>query len=130
MSSSKVGGYIRWAVFELACRADIDHRNYDGSKKESRLKTHRNILNSCDEAIEKTALELLTDEQFKNQYSQYCEKLKANANDEDEDDDFEYETKPQLFNYVVDFIGLYEIFNLHEDDRDDFQDKFFEMIWG
>jgi len=118
MDSKKMCDYVRWAVFELACNAGIDHRNYDGKTRESKLKEYVKGHKDAEKAIERICVELFQDEQFNDYMTRY-------SNPEDDEEDDAYELQTEFFNYVVEFIGLGEISNLHGDDQDNFRDKFF-----
>ncbi len=145
--------YIRWAVFELACSGNIDHRNYSESNGKSKLKKYVGKFASADKAIGQITKELVENKTFNEQIQEYLKIIgktdptqstiadcDADENNQDSccDDDFcdensygsdeIYDTKQQLFSEFVDFIGLYEIENLHGDDRDEFEEKFFQLF--
>ena len=114
--------YIKWAVFELACNTGIDHRNYDGESKDSKLKNYVWKFSSIDKAIQQVAGELVTSKEF----IEYCTGFLSN-NEEDNEEDI-FELKMNFFGFVIDFVGLGPINNLHGDDRDNFQYKFFTYL--
>lgn len=124
MDSKQMEEYIKWAVFELACNGGIDHRNYDGETRESKLRDYMGQFNSADQAVSQVSQQLVSDKTFGEFYEQYL----AAGDDCDDCDDDNFDLVNEFFNYVVEFVGLCEIFNLHEDDRDNFQTKFLSFI--
>ena len=121
MDSKQVEEYIRWAVFELACNGGIDHRNYDGQTRESKLQNYVKASCSVDKAIEQVAQEMVSNQTFSEYHQQY-------VTDEDDDDDDKFDLENDFFNWVVQFIGLGEISNLHGDNQDNFREKFFAFF--
>ena len=121
MDSKQVEEYIKWAVIELACNAGIDHRNYDGQTRESRLQNYVKETNSVDKAIEQVAQEMVSNQTFNEYYQQY-------VTGEDDDDDDKFDLENDFFDWVVRFIGLGEISNLHGDNQDNFREKFFSFV--
>jgi len=122
MDSYQMEEYIKWAVFELACNGGIDHRNYDGETRESKLKDYVMKFSTIDKAIEQVAGELVSSKEFVEYYTSYL-----SNNEEDNEEDI-FELKMNFFGFVIDFIGLCSINNLHGDDRDNFQYKFFTYL--
>ncbi len=111
--------YVRWAVFELAC-GNIDHRNYSYPHGEtSKLKNYVEELNNSELAIKKVVKELLEIEDIVNCFDD------INSNNEEIDDIYN-----DCFDAVISFIGIYEINNLHEDDRDKFVERFKKCFNG
>ena len=103
--------FIKDALLVLSCSTKLDHRNYErGSKKQSRLqklgKTH-----SLDESIR-----IIVNDVINNKILQL---------DVDEDED---KNNNVLFTIFIEYVGLYEIFNLHSDDEDKFRERFIEII--
>ncbi len=108
--------YVRWAVFELAC-GDIDHRNYSHPHGEtSKLKNYVEELNDSEAAIKKVVKELLEIEDIVNCFDE----INNMNSDNDELDDMYND----CLDAIINFIGIYEINNLHEDDRDKFIERF------
>ncbi len=134
--------YIRWAVFELACSGNIDHRNYSESNGKSKLKKYVKKFASADKAIEQITKELVENKTFDEQIQEYLKIIgktdqtqsalvDCDGDENDQDSccsDEIYDTKQQLFSEFIDFVGLYEIDNLHGDNRDEFEEKFFQLF--
>ncbi len=126
MDSYQMEEYIKWAVFELACNGGIDHRNYDRESRESKLKDYVWKFSSIDKAIQQVAGELVSSKEFVEYYTSYLSNNDEDNEEVNEDDVFEL--KMNFFGFVTDFIGLGPINNLHGDDRDNFQYKFFTYL--
>jgi len=119
MNVETIGNFVKWAIFELSCNSKIDHRNYDRTKKSSRLQKNFTKLNNFEEAINLTIEKLLKDKEFNSYYSDF-----EGADNDDEKQDIEFE----LYNHLINFIGLHEISNLQGCDGDKFRQKFFKTI--
>jgi hypothetical protein len=119
----KYSEYIRWAIFELACSSNIDHRNHsDTNTGESKIKEYCREYNNCEKAIERITKELVEDIEFNNNLDNYNVDVKEN------DDEELFDIKQELYSMFISYVGLYEIYNLHDDEFNNFQSKFFELI--
>lgn len=146
--------YTKILIFQLACSHKIDHRGYNNFNYEkSNLLKSLHETNDCEKAIKNVIYELVENEMFNkllnrfidienkyknivnNKNNEENKKNKQDDEDEDEEDDEEededeekYEIKTELFDYFVKNVGVYEIFNLHQDNVDFFQYNFIECI--
>ncbi len=114
--------YIKLVFVELACNNSIDHRNYNSSKYQMPLIKTVIMTNNgnFDLSISEVADKLIQHNNFK------LENLINNINSIDSDD---YDDEPnELFYFVNDFIGFYEISSLHGDSQDKFKNKLLFLL--
>ena len=103
---------MKWAVLELACNPNLCIRNYCDTRAQSALMTGlQQNSNNLDITIQNIVNELMSNSVF------------LKLLDDSFDESFE-----DIFNFFVNSVGLYQIFNLHADDRDMFQEKFENLI--
>jgi hypothetical protein len=113
--------FAKWSIIELACNSELDNRGYSICKeKPSNLKeaVKRNN-NDFEKAVAQVIRVLTYDAKFINLSENY-------VSEEDEDD--KDEIFEDLFNFIVERIGLYQINSLHHDSRDRFQSKLKELL--
>ena len=115
--------FIKKTILTLACCNNIDHRNYDRKKKFYRLKELA-INNSIDNSIVIIVKEILDGDILKDG----IDDDKEDDSDSDEDEDEIYEKNNSKFNNFIDYVGLYEMYNLHTDNCDNFKDEFVKII--
>ena len=109
---NKLVYFIKWTVFELACNPNLCIRNYCDTRAPSALMIGlQQNSNNVDITIQNIVNELMSNSVF------------LKLLDDSYDDSIE-----DIFNFFVNTVGLYQIFNLHADDRDIFQEKFETLI--
>ncbi len=111
--------FIKEVIISLACSSHLDFRNNCCTKRESRLFNlvkERNF--QLDVSIHEVVLDLLNDAKF----IEYRQRLE-NMHEEDEKD----EARDELFNYFIDYIGLYTVFTMHGDVIDSLKDMLFKI---
>jgi hypothetical protein len=114
--------FIKWSLIELACNSELDNRGYNLNKeKPSNLKDalKRND-NNFERAISQVARVLSLDENFKKLVDDYDQLLEHN---EEKD-----EACMDLFVFVVENVGIYQILSLHMDSMDKFVLKFSSLF--
>lgn len=131
--------FVKKTIVELACSNNIDHRNYDRTVHQSKLKELmiKNNYN-LDLTIEQIVKESLEDITFLKMLKPFQKKITLDAEpkknplndiehlDYDEDDLFELKT--DVYYRFIEFVGLNELLNLHGDVSDVFQADFIKAI--
>lgn len=116
--------FIKQVIISLACSSHLDFRNNCCTKRESRLFNlvkERNF--QLDVSIHEVVLDLLKDAKFI-EYRQRLENMhEEDEHEEDEKDELKYE----LFNYFIDYVGLYTVFTMHGDVIDSLKDMLFKI---
>ena len=128
MDLTKLCNYVRWAVFELACKSEMYHSGesyHKRIKNECKLTTLVEKLESADKAIELVCKDLQEDKQF-NVYNNKYSIDRVNCNNEYDEDNLT-ELELSFFTYVIEFIGLFEIKYLMYIHYDAFINKFFAL---
>jgi len=136
--------FIKWTLIQLACNSSFDHRNYSHDDYETcRLQESIELHDSIDLGIENVVDELFSDsldisgldighsptsKPDSKLVSAFNKIVHNNNSDSHSIDENEYQLRQDIFNTVIDFIGLYEINSLHGDDRDEFLETFYEFI--
>lgn len=115
--------FIKKTILTLACCNNLDHRNYDCKKKDYRLKELAKN-NSIDNSIIIIVKEILENQILTNQDDEEDE----NNDDFEENEDEKYDRYNSIFIDFIEYIGLYEIYNLHADSLDIFFDDFMKII--
>jgi len=108
--------YIKNTVVSMACCNKLDHRNYDSVKKPCYRLIEMTRNNSFDDAIAIIVRELL----------EYDVLNPEEDGDDEEDDDDDADDK--IFKNFIDYVGLYEMYNLHGDKRDSFKGDFIKLL--
>lgn len=124
---SDLTNYLKNTILTLACCNNIDHRNYDRKKQFYRLKELA-MNNSIDNSIDIIIKEILDNEILKNGLDDCDEDNEDDEEESDADEDEMYEKNNNKFINFIDYVGLYEIYNLHGDSCDNFKDEFLKII--
>ncbi len=98
--------YIQTVFLDLVTKATIDHRNYDGRQTNSRLREMIKESGSFDTSIKKMA-------------EMVFEEFNTRFNHHDTED---------LINEINEFIGLNELLNIHQDDKDTYDEMILNFI--
>lgn len=128
---SNIINFVKYTLIEMACNNKLAHVNqYINKKYDTLLNDLFNKSNNLDTAIEESVKQLLTLPQFNDLYNKI---IKSNPKDMDEyyDDynEYLYDLKSSLFVIIVNFIGLYAIYNLDENGIEKIKDKLFADIF-
>ena len=114
--------YVLDTILKLSCSTTIDHRNYclrdkrENSKLLEKFKTEKNINKIVDDIISEWIIENETT----------INNIQNSTFDDEEYD--ELEIKEVLFRKFINYVGLYEIDNLHSDYDVLFMDNFIKII--
>lgn len=131
---NKLIDFIKWCIIQLLCNNNVEHRNYSsGHIKQSKFEDIMKTTNNLELTIEQIVNEIIDSKLIKTASEIYkvnnelnIETLDDDNSDPDSDDD--YEKYDCIFNEVINFIGIWEIFNIHHDNLYEFEDKFMKII--
>jgi hypothetical protein len=129
---------IEKKILELT---EKDNGYYDEETEES---NNENYIIETEESnnVEKEAYDEKTEEEADNVEKEepYDEETEEEPKDDDteeesfkkdqhnENEDVLYDKNDEIFNKFIDYVGLYEMYNLHSDDRDTFKHYFIKII--
>lgn len=111
--------YIKNTVVSMACCNKLDHRNYDSVKKPCYRLIEMTRNNSFDDAIAIIVRELLEHDVLNPD---------EDGDDEEEEEDDDDDADDKIFKNFIDYVGLYEMYNLHGDKRDSFKGDFINLL--
>jgi hypothetical protein len=128
---SNIINFVKYTLIQMSCNNKLEHVNqYTNRKYDPLLNDLFNKSNNLDTAIEESVKKLLTEPQFNDLYNKI---IKSNPTNMDEDyddyDEYLYDLKSSLFVIIVNFIGLYAIYNLDENGIEQIKDKLFASIF-
>lgn len=130
-NTNQIQSFIKWSLLELSTNIKIDHRNYcQSDKKKSSLLIEKikNNNNNFDLGINELSEEIFINEKLINICIE-LENYKKMSDNKDKKELIE-ESETELFNEIIELIGLYEISSLHADYFDKFQKKFYEIVYN
>ena len=125
--------FMKMALLHLAT-STLDHRNYhrEKGKLSPLVKSVQEHNNSLDKGISALCDWIASNpvvlEKVQNLRKMHEDEAEDGDGDEDEDEDAKYEGERDLFDQVIDFMGLFEINSLHADEVDNFRDKFIACL--
>ncbi len=134
--------FIKKVIFELSCINKIDHRFNDLSLYKSRLREDmaQNNYENVDLVIANIVKEFVA-EDYSIGTIKYLLKKSSDKNQKEDEDEDEYGNKDvdededtydevmnDFYNEFIQSVGLYEVFSLHGDDGDRFQDDFIKIF--
>jgi hypothetical protein len=128
---SNIINFVKYTLIQMSCNNKLEHVNqYTNRKYDPLLNDLFNKSSNLDTAIEESVKKLLTEPQFNDLYNKI---IKSNPTNMDEDyddyDEYLYDLKSSLFVIIVNFIGLYAIYNLDENGIEQIKDKLFADIF-
>jgi hypothetical protein len=128
---SNIINFVKYTLIQMSCNNKLEHVNqYTNRKYDPLLNDLFNKSSNLDTAIEESVKKLLTEAQFNDLYNKI---IKSNSTNMDEDyddyDEYLYDLKSSLFVIIVNFIGLYAIYNLDENGIEQIKDKLFADIF-
>jgi hypothetical protein len=128
---SNIINFVKYTLIQMSCNNKLEHVNqYTNRKYDPLLNDLFNKSSNLDTAIEESVKKLLTEAQFNDLYNKI---IKSNPTNMDEDyddyDEYLYDLKSSLFVIIVNFIGLYAIYNLDENGIEQIKDKLFADIF-
>jgi hypothetical protein len=128
---SNIINFVKYTLIQMSCNNKLAHVNqYMNRKYDPLINDLFNKSSNLDTAIEESVKKLLTEPQFNDLYNKI---IKSNPTNMDEDyddyDEYLYDLKSSLFVIIVNFIGLYAIYNLDENGIEQIKDKLFADIF-
>ena len=128
---SNIINFVKYTLIQMSCNNKLEHVNqYTNRKYDPLLNDLFNKSSNLDTAIEESVKKLLLEPQFNDLYNKI---IKSNPTNMDEDyddyDEYLYDLKSSLFVIIVNFIGLYAIYNLDENGIEQIKDKLFADIF-
>lgn len=130
---SNIINFVKYTLLQLSCNNKLVHANqYMNRKYESLLNDLFNKSNNLDTAIVESVKKLVSTPEFNYQYNKIIKSNPKNMDEEyevyDDYDEYLYDLKSGLFTIIVNFIGLYAIYNLEIDGIEQLKDKLFADI--
>ena len=118
-------------LFNLSCNSKLVHvNNYTNKKYDPLLNDLFNKSNNLDTAIEESVKKLLAVPQFNDLYNKIVNSNPKDMEEEYDDyDEYLYDFKSSLFVIIVNFIGLYAIYNLDINEIEKIKNKLFADIF-
>lgn len=128
---SNIVKFVKYYLIQIACNNNLVHVNqYTNGKYDPLLNNLLNKSNNLDTAIDESVKKLLALSQFNDLYDKI---IKSDPNDIDEAyddyDEYLYDLKSSLFVIIVNFIGLYAIYNLDENGIENMKNELYKNIF-
>lgn len=136
---AKLINFTKISMIRLACDKSIDHRDYNFDRKYDFKKgeLYTALVQNqyqMDETIEQIIDKLIRNEDYRleamvrNIHELYEQSNIPGQYNDALYDDVLYNLRNEMFGNFVDFVGFHEIYNLHSDYFDKFQDAFIDCF--